>query len=165
MAATTWIGIDPGLGGGIAVIDALRVVLSTMPVTAGRVDGKEIKKLLNLDAVFNRPQCSVAIEKAQAMPKNGAVSMFNYGFSTGVVWGVFESWEPMRIVMVPPRVWQKEIWSAAGVDGDLDPKGKSLQAAMRLFPHVNFRATERCKKAHDGMVDALLIAEWAKRQP
>ena len=38
----------------------------------------------------------------------------------------------------------------------------SLIAAKRLFPNVNFTATERSKKDHDGAIDACLIARYGQ---
>jgi hypothetical protein len=34
----------------------------------------------------------------------------------------------------------------------------------RLFPGVSLRATPRCTTDHDGMAEALLIAEYARRK-
>jgi hypothetical protein len=44
-----------------------------------------------------------------------------------------------------------------------ETKAMSLLAAKRLFPNEDLRATERCAKAHDGKVDALLLAEFCRR--
>ena len=47
------------------------------------------------------------------------------------------------------------------------PKGKtkdlSRQKAKQLFPKEDFRRTPKCKKAHDGMCDALCLAEYIRR--
>jgi len=40
----------------------------------------------------------------------------------------------------------------------------ALVAAKRLFPGQDFTLTERATKAHDGMVDALLMSEYGKRK-
>ncbi len=44
-----------------------------------------------------------------------------------------------------------------------DTKTKSILAASRLFPRVDLRRTARSKVAHDGLTDALLIAEFGRR--
>ena len=36
-------------------------------------------------------------------------------------------------------------------------------SCKRLFPGVNLKATERCRKDHDGIAEALLIAEYGRR--
>jgi hypothetical protein len=40
------------------------------------------------------------------------------------------------------------------------PKKRSAVAAQRLYPTFDFRATARSVKAHDGIIDASLIAAW-----
>ena len=42
-------------------------------------------------------------------------------------------------------------------------KNTSIEVCKRLFPGVNLKATDRCKKDHDGMAEALLIAEYGRR--
>jgi hypothetical protein len=39
-----------------------------------------------------------------------------------------------------------------------DTKKASAIIAKRLFPGETFLATERCKKVHDGLTDATLLA-------
>jgi len=47
----------------------------------------------------------------------------------------------------------------------IDTKAMSLVAAKRLFPNLNLRDPNapKSKKEHDGIVDALLIAEYCRR--
>jgi hypothetical protein len=45
----------------------------------------------------------------------------------------------------------------------IDTKATSLIAAKRLFPEEKFLATSRSKVPHDGIVDAVLIGEYCKR--
>ena len=56
-----------------------------------------------------------------------------------------------------PQKWKKEF----SVTSD---KNTSIEVAKRLFPNVNLKATARCKKDHDGMAEALLIAEYCRRK-
>ena len=44
-----------------------------------------------------------------------------------------------------------------------DTKAMSLLACKRIFPDIDLIDTERCKKPHDGKVDALLLMEYARR--
>ena len=46
----------------------------------------------------------------------------------------------------------------------VDTKAMALMAAKRLFPKVNLIMTERSTTPHDGLVDALLMAEYARRK-
>ena len=45
----------------------------------------------------------------------------------------------------------------------VDTKATSLTAAKRLWPGDGFLASPKSKVAHDGIVDAMLIAEAARR--
>ena len=46
----------------------------------------------------------------------------------------------------------------------VDPKPTSINAARRLFPNIDLRKNERCKKIDDNKVDSLLMAEYARRK-
>lgn len=64
-----------------------------------------------------------------------------------------------RFVRITPQSWQKPMLKCkAG-----DTKDAALRLAKELWPREDFRATERCKISHDGMVDAALICEHARR--
>ena len=85
--------------------------------------------------------------------KRGAFSFGeNYGFIKGLL---LSNRSPYQTV--PPQVWKKEF----SVTSD---KNTSIEVAQRLFPGSDFRATERCKKPHDGKCEALLMAEYARRK-
>lgn len=104
-----------------------------------------------------------------------------FGFVAGAIQGIVVA-AGYPHTLVQPKKWQKEIYQGipeirkppvmikkgkmAGQmkKGNLDTKAMSLLAAKRLFPTLDLRASERCKKAHDGIVDALLIAEYGARQ-
>lgn len=103
----------------------------------------------------------IYIEKAQAMPKNGAVSMFNYGQGFGEIIGIVTALQ-IPYELVPPAKWTKEM--LAGVPAGIEGKERARIACERLFPEANLLATPRCKKPHEGLVDALLIAEWGRRK-
>ena len=53
--------------------------------------------------------------------------------------------------------WKKEF----GLNGN---KQKSIEVCRKLFPDVSLLPTSRCKKSHDGMAEALLMAEYARRR-
>ena len=59
--------------------------------------------------------------------------------------------------LVSPQKWKKEF----NLDSD---KQKSIDTAKKLFPDVNLFRTNRCTKEHDGMAEALLIAEYGRRK-
>jgi hypothetical protein len=153
------IGIDPGLSGGIAILTKSGdLMLATpMPKTANEVSIKDLTALLKSVADH---KCLAFVEQAQAMPKNGVVGMFRYGVGFGSVLGCLGALG-VSYVLIRPRTWQGMMHK--GTDADVHPKKRSLLVAERLFPERNFLASPRCKKPHDGMIDAALIAEYGRR--
>lgn len=144
------VGIDPGKRGAI-------VLLSPNACMKWFLDGmiyqhfKQIMTQGNPDHIY--------MEKAQVMGCETAKAMFTYGTGYGRLIGWIESLF-LPHTLVAPVTWTSVLHK--GCTGT-DPKGKSLQAAQRLFPLIDLRATERCKIPHDGFVDALLIAEYGRR--
>lgn len=158
------VGIDPGLTGGIAVLNARRELLwlEPLPVAAGLLDvGGVAGALRRADLVpYERPD--VFLELVGAMPKQGVTSTFKFGRTFGTIEGVVGALHyPLHLIR--PKVWQKV--AHEGTPGNADPKARSIAAASRLYPGVDLvRGTtatrERATKPHLGLVDALLIAHY-----
>lgn len=147
-----YIGIDPGKNGGIALIKTTQEKLVDVKT---RVFDESV--LVNvLDELQYSYCCKCVVEKVSARPGQGVVSMFNFGQNFGFIQGVLKAYR-MPFQLVPSPVWKKEF----SVTSD---KNTSIEVAKRLFPDVNLKATERCKKDHDGMAEALLMAEYARRK-
>lgn len=142
-----YIGIDPGKNGAMAIIDgdAIRLV----PFS----DGEYIRQLFILH--HNREEAFCALERVGAMPGQGVTSMFNFGRNYGFIQGLLSA-HCIPYELVTPQKWKK----ALGVTGD---KNSSIAVCKRLFPGVSLKRTERCAKEHDGMAEALLLAEYARR--
>ena len=88
------IGIDPGLSGGIAILQEKRVLgLFDMPVMS---EGKKNKRQLNSAQLVNilkenietKDEIAVVVEQVNAMPGQGVTSMFNFGQTFGAIKGV-----------------------------------------------------------------------------
>lgn len=101
-------------------------------------------------------ECRCCLERVGAMPKQGVNSMFHFGENYGFIQGLLTAYS-IPYELVTPQKWKKEFQ----ITGD---KNSSIDVCKRLFPYVNLRKTERCKKDHDGMAEALLMAEYAKRK-
>lgn len=143
-----YIGVDPGKKGGVAVING---------------DGAEVyawddQTFVNvMAATMNKGKCVAAVEKVGAMPGQGVSSMFSFGQSFGFILGVLTAFG-IGYQLVPPTLWKREF-------GLLHTeKQASVDVAKRLFPGVSLLPTERCRKESDGMSDALLICEYARRK-
>ena len=159
-----FVGIDPGASGAIVTLRGTEhkstVPMPTMLNGQGRqvLDLSEINKLFG---VFRSLRAFVTIEQLQPMPmeKGGTLANYARGRSLGVLEAFCVAYQ-MRYQLVRPQAWQKEM--LAGVEGQ-DTKARSIIAARRLFPSVSLLRTERSKKPDDGIADALLIAEYARR--
>lgn len=150
------VGIDPGeVSGGYATRWA-----------DGRIHGDKMKNTKDLTSylrgvkAFKDQETYVFIEKAQSFPKQGIASAFNYGRHFGELLGICGSLG-LSVTLVHPRVWTKQMHIGAKTD---EPKKRSLEVCQRLFPEVNLLGTERSKNPHEGIVDALLIMEFGRRQ-
>lgn len=136
-----FLGIDPGKGGGLAMLEAgagARAV--RMPAT-----DRDIYDLL----------CSVrgcgtfaAIEQVHAMPKQGVSSTFTFGMGYGGLRMALVACD-IPFDEVTPRRWQKDMSCLSGGD-----KNVTKRRAQELFPDVHVT---------HAVADALLIAEWLRR--
>jgi len=101
------------------------------------------------------PNLIVVTELAQAMPKQGVTSCFSYGQH-------FANFEDAAIYLkipyheVRPAKWKKAM-------GLSSLKLDSVSACRRIFPAVEL-IPAGCRKEHDGIAEALLIAEWARQK-
>ena len=122
--------------------------------------GKNEYNIVEIVNIINKyKDAEIVIEKAQAMPKLGTVQAFNFGKNYGILLGVFAALQ-RRFYIVHSKTWQTEMFRDMNYK---DTKQASAIAAQRLFPSENFIATERSKKIHDGMTDALLMGVYSQR--
>lgn len=145
---TVFVGIDPGKSGGIACIDTEEKITFTVPYSD--------KDLLEICSLVNSGDAVCCLEKVGARPGQGVVSMFNFGQSVGYIKGVLEAFR-IPYQEITPQKWKKEF----GLNSE---KAASAEVCRKLFPEVSLLATPRCKKLHDGMAEALLMAEYARRK-
>lgn len=142
-----YIGIDPGKEGAMAVLwEGGAVDVVTFSTEAYNAE---------LNAV-TRNDCRCCLERVNAMPGQGVTSMFKFGENYGFIQGLLTAYS-IPYELVTPQKWKREFQ----VTGD---KNSSIAVCKRLFPGVSLRRTDRCKKDHDGMAEALLMAEYARRR-
>jgi len=144
------IGIDPGKKGAIVAMVNGEIHLHQMPEDAGTI--------VAILSKYALPDGHVFLEKSQAMPGQGTVSMFNYGTSFGTLLGILAALK-IPHTLVHPKTWCKVMHSGTA---SAEAKVRSLEAARRLFPSVQF-VRPRCTKPDEGYIDAILIAEYGKR--
>lgn len=143
-----YIGIDPGKNGGIAFISDSFDTPLVYPFS-------EDVLIRELGANYQDYDMICTLEHVHAMPKQGVSSTFNFGMNFGFIQGVLKAYG-IPYELVTPQKWKKEFSCTSD-------KNTSIEVCKRLFPSVNLKATDRCKKDHDGMAEALLIAEYGRR--
>jgi len=150
------VGIDPGLGGAVAFLDAAaaRVLdIIDMPTLALSRGGKAKREIdvHALAAALGRDRIGHAfLELVGAMPGQGVSSVFSFGKSYGIAIGVVATLGiPMSFVA--PRKWKAALSVPAAKDGARARASQLLPAAARFWPLVK----------HDGRAEAALIALYA----
>lgn len=163
-----YLGIDCGLDGGLVHVSDNGEVRGSMIMPTMKIGKGRAIDINTLDTVFSefkdRLNLTICIEDpgkhaASAMGLWSMTRSFAIIETLTVVYG-------FRYEVVSSRKWQKEFWTkpkmAKGVK--YDTKSAALLAATRLWPTQDWTATERSSKAHDGLVDAALLAEWLRRK-
>lgn len=149
-----FVGVDPGKKGGIAFIDNDLGTYNAYPMPETR---NQIYKLLKELKVTYGETIYAAVELVHSMPKQGVASTFTFGKGCGVVLGVLTALD--AIIYEPtPQAWKKVIM--AGTDKSKDA---AIQVAENLFPDIQL-IPKGCRVPNDGMAEALLLAEWCRRQ-
>jgi crossover junction endodeoxyribonuclease RuvC len=150
-----FIGIDPGLSGGVSSIHDGKAYPCPMPVAGGEVDAGALADMLL--KIMRTGPCWVAVEKVGAMPGQGVTSMFNFGCGWGMVRGVCAALG-LSVTLVTPQKWKKEV--LAGLPHDKDG---AIRYCSSRWPGTSL-VLPRCRKPHDGMADSLCLAAWMERQ-
>jgi hypothetical protein len=185
------IGIDPGLDGGIAIIglpikgirDEESIWACTMPTKEhytgkGReIDVRMVRSVIDGHRLFSNPVVPgrdwggpdvgreavlIAIESVRNINKGrkmGASTMFAFGDGFGKLRALLEL-ESWATLYVTPQTWQKVVLLGKNKG---DSKKAALSFVSRRYPAVELKASAKCKKPHDGKVDALCLAEYARR--
>ena len=150
------IGIDPGLSGGIAILDDLKIYdIFDMPIMS---EGKKNKNQLNSAQLVNilnkhvlkKENTFVIVEQVSAMPGQGVTSMFNFGQTFGSIKGICAALG-LPIFYVRPAKWKKhfELINSS--------KDASRTKVIEMYPSISSKLT---KKKDVNKADAILIARY-----
>ena len=155
-----YIGVDNGLGGALVALDSTYVAeLLVMPTITSTKNKREYD-IYEIVEFFKRyPDAIVILEKAHALPKLGTVQSFNFGKGFGMMMGILAALK-MKYHIVHAKTWQKQMFKDINYT---DTKQASAIVAQRLFPKIDFKATQRSRKIHDGLTDALLLGSYGQR--
>lgn len=139
-----YIGIDPGVEGGIAWTDddGLDPQCAKMPQT-----DRDVFELLR-DVGCLGSSCRAVLEFVRASPQMGVVSAFTFGCGYGGLrMALAATGIPFDHVL--PRKWQGAMGCLSRGD-----KNVTKRRAQELFPHA---------KVTHAVADALLLAEYCRR--
>ena len=149
------IGIDPGLSGGIAILDDLKIFdMFDMPIMS---EGKKNKNQLNSAQLVNiikkhivLGKTFVIVEQVSAMPGQGVTSMFNFGQTFGSIKGICAALN-LPIFYVRPAKWKKhfELINSS--------KDASRTKVIEMYPAISSRLS---RKKDVNKADAILIARY-----
>lgn len=90
------------------------------------------------------------------MPGNGAIALFSLGQSYGAILGVGAALG-LRVELVAPQTWKSSV-----LKGTKKDKDAAIAYCRIAFPDVSL-VLPRCRKPHDGMADAVYLAEYGFR--
>lgn len=160
---TIVIGIDPGREGGMAVMVSQpgggRRRASAFPLPL-------VDSLLHVDQFFRHyveavgkgdvtPDL-VVVEKQHARPGDGLAGLNFLLPQFGQIIGVMQALKiPLHVIA--PQTWKKLI-----LYGTLKDKDAAVEYVQLLYPEVDLLPGKK-RKPHDGMADAVCIAEWGSR--
>lgn len=130
---TAVIGIDPGLTGGLCVLneEGRIAMMFDMPVKPHngkkRINAKQLLQVLgHAKEELGASRCY--IERAQGAGGQGASSIFNYGMGYGMVLACLDA-KGIDYTEVSPTKWKRLALLPTGAD-----KSKSVAHARELFP-------------------------------
>lgn len=161
-------GIDPGKRGFLVVYDGKTIVRADpMPFLGKEPDTATLRRILaewsRLNVVYT------ILEKQQPFARDTAVSAFAIGRAYGHLEMILAT-SNLPHEIVAPADWKRRLKipiPKAKKDRDKKLKALATAKAQRLGPSIDFRANtepgSRCRVAHDGKVEAFLLAVLAYR--
>lgn len=149
-------GIDPGATGALALIhsdgfaEVVRATKDPTETLTAYLHKMARENDLMHEAVY------VALEQQQSIREQGVKSTFTTGRRFGQLEGMLVSCGVPHI-LVRPKEWQKTFGLTKKYSSKAERKAAHIETARRLFPSIEI------KKSYDGVADALLLAEHARR--
>ncbi len=154
---TKHIGVDPGLGGAVAILDETSGVVGlydtptlTLKASRGTRHEYDLPAMVRLLKPYAGHNAHAVIEESQAMPHQGVKSMFTIGLGFGAWLAILAALE-IPYERVRPTVWKRAL-KLPGKD-----KEAARLRAQQLFPGADLQR----KKDH-GRAEALLLAHWGQ---
>ena len=157
------IGIDNGISGGLVALSPNSQIIACLPMPSLKArKGNEIdiatvwRWITGLDVQSDK--FAVIVEEPGGSKSAKAATSMAGSFHALRSMCVLKD---LRWHRITPQLWQKAMLPGCA-PGDTKPR--ALAACRELWPAEPFLASERCRCAHEGLVDAALIAEYARRK-
>lgn len=154
------VGIDPGLSGALAFLDAAGgLTVTDVPVHVLKVNGRDRRRLdghslarcvANLASTV--AGLHVILENVHAMPKQGVASSFSFGKVFGAIEQCLVD-HNVPYTLVEPALWKRVL----GVPADKD--GARRRASQLMPKHAGLWARAK----DDGRAEAALLAYYGSR--
>lgn len=167
-----YIGIDIGKAGGICIQHKAKdTELYKMPMIKTELDYQTLYKLLE---PYEAGRGIVVFERLGVIFGTSKQTAFSMGHQAGAVEMACVAL-CIPFIKVPAKDWQKEMFT--GIDEITKPakkdsksgkpardtKAMALLACKRLHPNLKL-TFGKAEKAHDGLVDAILMSDYAIRK-
>lgn len=152
------LGVDPGAGGALAMLDTGldALIVCDMPIGSvriGKTQRRQVSEVWLAGTLTEWRPDAAWIERVHALPKQGVTSSFSFGLSYGLVRGVLAAMQ-VPVSLVTPNEWKRSF--RLGPD-----KNEARLIAARLFPA---NASYFTRVRDDGRAEAALLALFGAQQ-
>lgn len=144
--ARVFIGIDPGVTGGWAIVTEDGSLHSYAEFSSWRTISEVLQDVQREHTI------QAALEKVHSMPRDGGKSAFTFGANFGGWLALLESSNTSHL-LVPPQTWQKAM---LGTFPKGESKVRALDYVTRRYPGHQFF------KSKCGINDAICIALYCR---
>jgi Holliday junction resolvasome RuvABC endonuclease subunit len=163
-----YLGIDPGLSGGLAVVSSdkikYKIAMPTITIIKANGDSKRVPDQHGISSFLSSiPKHTHCVIEEQHPARNQSIVAIcttcrNYGVLLGALYAAH-----LFTTEVTAKIWQ-EHYGIISVkkSGGKSTKEQGFDIAQTLYPGVAFRKSERSYKFHDGLTDAALIANYCQ---
>lgn len=159
------LGVDPGGDGGFVLLDmeassAEFLVTTTLDET---INFKPIIEWLTI----RKPIIKYCfLEHVSPIFRSAASSTFKFGRNFGQVEGILATMG-IDYTLVRPKAWQKVVHDDNELVSKVPAKARSYNSMKKLYSKFSGEmirlAGDQAKYEHNGLIDALLIAEYGRR--
>jgi hypothetical protein len=151
------LGVDPGLGGALFLMDtdgsySSAYDMPTFIVPRGGKNKRDIDARVLASALWGYHRLPIGhafVEAVNAMPGQGVTSMFAFGKAYGIILGIIAAYG-VPYTLVSPAKWKKALQVPASKDG-------ARARASQLLPHC---AEHWPLKKHEARAEAALLCHY-----